>query len=118
MKIDERLAVWEDFSQLYRLQQLSRAIDLAIAVHGLALARLMEAASVKEAIRATPRNAKSPGIILLVSSLSGVGCQLNARRRDRCPRVSIRVYSRAGNNALLLSSFFSSFVQPRFRLLR
>lgn len=111
MKIDERLAVWEDFSQLYRLQQLSRAIDLAIAVHGLALARLMEAASVKEAIRATPRNAKSPGIILLVSSLSGVGCQLNARRRDRCPRVSTPcVYSRAGNNALLLSSFFSSFV--------
>lgn len=51
----------------------------------LRLARLMEAASVKEAIRATPRNAKSPGIILLVSSLSGVGCQLNdARRRDRC----------------------------------
>lgn len=74
----------------------------------LRLARLMEAASVKEAIRATPRNAKSPAAAGILVSSRGGGWP--TKQRTRQMPVQQFIPAATGSQCALLSFFL---VHPR-----
>lgn len=68
----------------------------------LRLARLMEAASVKEAIRATPRNAKSPAAAGILVSSRGGGWPTKQRTR----RMPVQQFIPAATGTMRASFFF------------